>query len=106
MTGVQANFEGFETIFKRFLGNFGCFSSIFAWYRMPLCRATGQGSPGAAPRRLNVGNMLDVDRYPKCCFNMFNIFGEPYGRVRLSDVGAHGRGSDLRVLSRGSIPRY
>ena len=30
-------------------------------------------SPGAAPRRLNVGNMLDVDRYPKGkgCFNMF-----------------------------------
>ena len=36
---------------------------------MPLCRVTGQGSPGAAPRRLNVGNMLDVDRSPKCCFN-------------------------------------
>ena len=38
------------------------------------------GVTGAAPRRLNVGNMLDVDRYPKCCFNMFNmfnIFGEP-----------------------------
>ena len=60
----SSDFEGFETIFKRFLGNFGCFSSIFAWYRMPLCRATGQGSPGAAPHRLNVGNLLDVDRPP------------------------------------------
>ena len=74
----SSDFEGCETIFKRFLGIFGCFSSIFARYRMSSRRVTGQGSPGAAPRRLNVGNMLDVDRSPKCCFNCSNTFGDPY----------------------------
>ena len=28
--------------------------------------------------------MLAVDRYPKCCFNMFNIFGDPYVRPSCS----------------------
>ena len=36
-----------------------------------------RGQRGGAPRRLNVGNMLDVDRSPKCCFNMFNIGTDP-----------------------------
>ena len=77
----SSDFEGCETISKRFLGIFAVI--VFPRFvpdigRRCAHRVTGQGSPGAAPRRLNVGNMLDVDRYPKCCFNMFNIFREPY----------------------------
>ena len=85
----SSDFEGFDQIFMPFLGIFGCFSSIFARYRMSLRRVTGQGSPGAAPRRRNVGNMLDVDRPPKCCVNMFNKLRDPLKPYRQWLEGAH-----------------
>ena len=78
----SSGFEGFETIFRQFLAFSGCFSRISP-ERMRFGGVTGPRGhrAGAAPRRLNVGNMLDVDRSPKCCFNMFNILRRSVSRI-------------------------
>ena len=74
---MRAILRGFEDDFPTILAIFGLFFRIFAWARAVLRGYWSEGSPGAAPRRLNVGNMLDADRSPRCCFNCCNIFGGP-----------------------------
>ena len=63
----------FEGLCDDFQAIFGNFRVGFSGFRLNACSLVGllvRGVPRAAPRRLNVGNMLDVDRYPKCCFNI------------------------------------
>ena len=76
--GLRAILRGFETRFQAIFGFFGLFFG-FSPERMRFGGVTGpRGQRGGAPRRLNVGNMLDVDRSPKCCFNCANTLREPY----------------------------
>ena len=96
--------RGFETDFQATLGIFGLFFWIFAWTRAVRRGYWSEWSPEAAPRRLNVGNMLDVDRYPKCCVNMFNTFTLPYAARHAGRSSHISDSSRSRVLLSSARP--